>query len=413
MMNVERLAPAPARVTLEELLHGLRKGLGAPLQPFDQRLLEFFAQFSKRLFAHPQVRAFPDLMALAFWMRRAELARLAGAFEALRQPAVCLAPRGLVFHIPPANVDTMFIYSWLLACITGNSNVVRISDRNESPQVALLCDVLNELFTLPEHAEVAAGTAFVRYGHEAELNEAFSAACDVRVIWGGDATIARLRAYPLGPYARELVFPDRYSLALLDAAAVLALEPAALDAVADGFFNDVYWFDQQGCASPRLVVWRGEATDQTEASTRFFEALARGVARRNYRLPPALVVNKWVEALSGMLDEPVQAYRAPRPEVAVLSLDGLRDLRERWCGGGLFYETRIDTLAELLPFVGRKDQTLVHYGVAREDLLALVHQLNGRGLDRLVPVGQALAFNRFWDGHDLLSEFVRRTYVEA
>jgi hypothetical protein len=28
-----------------------------------------------------------------------------------------------------------------------------------------------------------------------------------------------------------------------------------------------------------------------------------------------------------------------------------------------------------------------------------------------VPVGRALDFHRFWDGHDLLQEFVRRVHV--
>ena len=39
-------------------------------------------------------------------------------------------PRGLVFHVPPANVDTIFVYSWALSALAGNPNVVRISSRS-------------------------------------------------------------------------------------------------------------------------------------------------------------------------------------------------------------------------------------------------------------------------------------------
>ncbi|MFC6804089.1 acyl-CoA reductase [Deinococcus caeni] len=38
-------------------------------------------------------------------------------------------PRGLVFHVPPANVDTIFIYSWLMSVLAGNRNVIRLSSR--------------------------------------------------------------------------------------------------------------------------------------------------------------------------------------------------------------------------------------------------------------------------------------------
>jgi len=31
----------------------------------------------------------------------------------------------------------------------------------------------------------------------------------------------------------------------------------------------------------------------------------------------------------------------------------------------------------------------------------------------MVPFGQALTFNRYWDGHDLLQSFSRRVFIEA
>jgi len=37
--------------------------------------------------------------------------------------------------------------------------------------------------------------------------------------------------------------------------------------------------------------------------------------------------------------------------------------------------------------------------------------LNGRALDRIVPIGQALQFGRFWDGNDLLQAFCRQVFI--
>ena len=35
-------------------------------------------------------------------------------------------PRGLVFHLPPQNVETVFLYSWALSYLAGNANIVRL-----------------------------------------------------------------------------------------------------------------------------------------------------------------------------------------------------------------------------------------------------------------------------------------------
>lgn len=38
-------------------------------------------------------------------------------------------PLGMVFHLVPSNVPTVAFYSWLMALLTGNSSVVRLSSR--------------------------------------------------------------------------------------------------------------------------------------------------------------------------------------------------------------------------------------------------------------------------------------------
>jgi hypothetical protein len=80
-------------------------------------------------------------------------------------------------------------------------------------------------------------------------------------------------------------------------------------------------------------------------------------------------------------------------------------------GGGLFYDVRVDALTELIEHVARRDQTLTHFGCEPAELRALAVALNGRGIDRIVPVGQALAFDRHWDGHDLPHSFTRSVAV--
>jgi len=124
--------------------------------------------------------------------------------------------RGGALHFAPGIVDTIFLYFALLAILTGNRNVVRISSR-PSPQIDLLMEVLNQLFADPAHDAVANQLLIVRYGHDDLITAALSAVCDLRVIWGGDQTVQTIRALPLRPRARDVNFPNRRSLATLSA----------------------------------------------------------------------------------------------------------------------------------------------------------------------------------------------------
>ena len=148
-------------------------------------------------------------MPLASFLRRASVAALAGEFAAEARPDVVQVPRGLAFHVPPSSVDTMFVYSLAVSLLAGNRNVVRVSPRR-SATTEVLVDALNA--AAADHPAVAASLAVVSYGHELEPSALLSRHADVRVIWGGDATIETIRALPLAPHATELLFGDRFSL---------------------------------------------------------------------------------------------------------------------------------------------------------------------------------------------------------
>jgi len=66
---------------------------------------------------------------------------------------------------------------------------------------------------------------------------------------------------------------------------------------------------------------------------------------------------------------------------------------------------------DLLPLIQRKDQTLGYFGFSREELTSFAQQLTGRGLFRIVPVGEALQFESIWDGVDLTYSLVRQITI--
>jgi len=392
--------------SLPERLARLAAARGFP--PFAPELRAFCSGLSGRLLSDAEARRHPELQVLGYWMRPAATTRLEASVRAGIPPHIQMMPRGLVFHVPPSNVDTLFIYSWLLSLLAGNRNIVRLSPRRSSQSEIILRLVADALADVPG---LAATTMIVSYGHEVAVTAALSRACDMRVVWGGDRTIERLREVPLAPHAFEIAFADRFSFSALAAKPVLALTRKAHDQLAEQFFNDVYWFDQMGCASPHLIVWVGEAGDCMAAATPFYSRLAETATRKGYAPKAGTSAAKLAYAYGAAIDLPVTGVELFGSRLTVLNLSRLHDMREDVFGAGTLFAVSVPTLSEVAEFTVRKDQTLTHFGFSDAELIGLAHLLNGRGIDRIVPVGQALAFDRIWDGYDLISEFTRKIAV--
>ena len=45
-----------------------------------------------------------------------------------------------------------------------------------------------------------------------EFTKFLSSICDVRIIWGGDKSIERIRKFPINSRSFDLTFADRYSI---------------------------------------------------------------------------------------------------------------------------------------------------------------------------------------------------------
>ncbi|HVY94938.1 MAG TPA: acyl-CoA reductase [Bryobacteraceae bacterium] len=404
-MTVEQVVPAAGRVELEQVLAEL-SAPGVPSAPFNDEILAFCADFSRRIFRDEQAGRYPELQALAFWMRKAELARLAAEFEQLQKTGAILVPRGLVFHVPPANVDTIFIYSWLVSVLTGNRNIIRLSPR-AAEQTVIICRIFNEaMANAPE--SLRRNTVMLRYGHEREITQAISARVDVRILWGGDASVNALRSIPLPPHAKELTFSDRFSFAVIRAGRYLESDPARRKQLAGDFFNDVFWFDQMACSSPRLLVWVGAPGESNAASQDFLKLVQAHAQQRAYRVQPQTRLNRFSFACRAVLDQRATGYR-DLGEFVLLDVNTAHDFEREHCGGGLLFQTHMDALTGLEPLISRRDQTMTYFGFDTPELTDFAMRLNG--IDRIVPVGQALNFNRFWDGYDLLQELTRHVSI--
>lgn len=409
----QRFPSAAGTIEADTLVDELRATPeGGRLQVGDQRVIEFLTKFARRLLAPATARRFPELASLGFFLRKGEIARALSTLDA--EGDALRFPRGLVFHVPPANVDTIFVYSWALSALAGNHNVVRVSSRSAGAAEAVL-DALNAALSDVDEATADAirrTQRMVTYERSDAISGALSKACDLRVIWGGDNSVNALRQYPLAAHARDITFPDRSSFAVASVRGWQEASAAERKQAAEGFYNDSYWFDQAACSSPRAVFWVGDETEAAAAGKELRELLAQVLDEKQHVTEPAMAVQKRVSAYGAAVDGLINKISfdgagADTNGVATLALTDSATMPREWLGAGTFAHGSVRALSDLVPIVVRKDQTVSQFGFSREELTEFARELGGRGVDRIVPFGSALSFSAVWDGYDLLGEFSR------
>jgi hypothetical protein len=411
MSEIQRLLTTSQTPTLEVMLETARKIAAQPLPAGSCEAQAFCALLSARLLGDARTLAFPALQALGFWLRPAAVTAMMRDY--LGSPTTTLrVPAGIVLQIPPANVDSLFGYTLALSLLCGNVTIIRLSDKTRLAQ-ELLLTLLGEI--LPQVApQIAERILLLRYGHDDAVTAALSSICDARLVWGGDATIAHMRGLSLPPLAREASFGDRFSMAVVDAAHYLGLDNTGRDGLVQKFFNDIYWFDQLACSSPRLLVWVGACDAATEAQQDFYPRLTGYAAQRGYTPRAAESLAKLNMSYLALHDLSPKSYRVYGPQLNVVTVADLRqfkDFRAVNYGYGLLVTTVLPRLADLAEAVERRDQTLTVAGFKAEEISTFAVLCQGRGFERIVPTGQALAFDAIWDGQNLFDVMTRLVKV--
>ena len=369
----------------------------------------FTHDFSSSLLARADTRRQPELAALAYWMRKSNISRLHEAF--IKETAQRLfVARGTVFHIAPSNVDTVFVYSWLLSLLSGNSNIVRLPSKRTTLNDTLIAAIV-DILAQPDHAEIARRNVLLRYPADDAITTRLSALCDVRVIWGGDQTVSHIRQLPLPAAATELVFANKYSLALIHAAHWLATNETERVQQVNLFWNDAYGFGQMACSSPRLVLWVGTEEAVAAAADDFWDRLDCKLHEKLQRFSDIDYVNKLVATDSLAIEVGALARSGTNNSLVRVQLDRPALYVQHHCGAGMFFESRLSELGELVPLLNRTVQTVSYFGWKPEAFRSLVASAQLRGIDRIVPFGRALDFSAVWDGYDLIRSFLREITV--
>ena len=379
-----------------------------PLKPFSDSVIDFCNDFASLLMKDPESRYYPDVITLGFWLRRASVQKLKERFAS--EDNLLRLGRGVLFHVAPSNVPVNYAYSLFSGLLCGNANIVRIPTK-DFQQLKIINRNLD--IALNNNQNIIPYINLVRYKRSKIVNDYFSSLCDVRVIWGGDNTIATLRESQIQPRSSDVTFADRFSLALIDSDSFIDSlgNEGFLESFITGFYNDTYLSDQNACTSPRVVVWFG---NNREIAKKYFWCALQSLVSERYPLQAiqsvdklsimCLVASDSVDRNAVKIsDESNYIYR-----ISVNRLDSaLMDFRGN---SGFFYEYDCDDIEELFEFCNDTHcQTLSIFG--DNSIILPLFEMGIRGVDRITNIGKTLDFDLIWDGYNLVEQFSRQVLL--
>lgn len=357
---------------------------------FSYRAVAFSERLAEYLLHDKEARAYTDVQALAFWLRKGSLEKERAVY---RKHDNRLG-KGVVFHVAPSNIPVQFVVSLMYALLAGNISWVRISEK-EYEQVSVICAAINRILD-GEFFDLKPYICIMRYPRDDEINAYLSSRCDARMIWGGDDTVEAFKRMRTQPRCTDICFANRYSIAVINADDLLALD---IVTVATDFYYDTYYSDQNACSSTRLVIWFGK--NIKDAKEQFWEAVEKVVAEK-YTMSPISSSDKLLTTavcaanFPGVKEVKVNNYLV-RLQLPHLESDIMRHMGN--CG--YFFEYEATDIVDIVPLMKRECQTITYLGNVEDELNDIVRKKGVRGVDRIVKMGHSMDLSFIWDGLDL------------
>ncbi len=365
------------------------------IEPYNEEVCNFLGDFSKMLFKSKYANKYSDLKTLAFWCRKNQILKLKSKFS-ITENRLGL---GLVFHVTPSNIPTNFAYSLIFGLLTGNSNIVKVPSQ-KFEQIEIICSCINKILK-NKYKTIKKMILIVRYKKEEDLiTKEFSKNCNARMIWGGDKTISNIKSYYTKQKTLDITFPDRYSFCVIDSKKISKLSNKSLNELAIKFYNDTFLVDQNACSSPHLILWLGKRNKSAENS--FWKNVFK-VANEKYELNESALFDKLTNLYDKVLSSTqVKSIKKFGNLIYVLQLKKIEEKNHEFRGKwGLFYEINVPNLDKIKKQINNRYQTLTYFGLEKKILKNFIFKNKLNGIDRVVPIGQALDINLFWDGYDI------------
>lgn len=388
-------------------LVGKKATLNNVLKPFSKEVVSFLDDFSRQINLRKDIKDFPDIKGLAFFCRKQNIMNFKKKYYNTDRIRFGL---GLVFHITPSNIPTNFMYSLIFGLISGNSNIVKVPSR-KFEEIKIICEEIENLLRKKKHLILKKMVRILRYNSEDnEITKNISEISDARLIWGGDETIKEIRKVETKARTIDVTFADRYSICMINSEKLLKLPNYKFKIFMKNFYNDTYEVDQNACSSPHIILWQGNK--KIDAKNKFWKNLNL-LVEKNYHPPSISSVDNYCRFSKELLkNNNLASFNVLNKSLYVMKLKKINAKsfvkKSKW---GFFYELDINKLQNIKHLIKKKLQTITYFGYSKKFLVKFFSENNFNGIDRIVPIGQALNINLVWDGYDLTTKLTREIEI--
>ena len=368
---------------------------------FEKLIIDFLDSIYLSLNINKKNYIYSDLMTFGFWCRKQNLIKLENNYK----NKYLLLGRGTILHITPSNIPMNFAYSLAFGLLSGNSNIVRLPERNFD-QVKILCRIIKRVLDRKKFQILKKRICLIRYKRSDKISSMLSNEVDARMIWGGDNTISNFKKYKTQPRCIDLCFSNRYSLSVINIAKFKKLNTSEIKNLANRFYNDAYLMDQQGCSSPQALIWIGK---EGENQKNFFWKSLKDLVDKNYKHDLS-VASKKISSVTELAIKSKFNFKTNLSNFKIIKINiknPSRNLEEIQCHFGSFTELSFKKVDDLKKIITKKFQTLTIYGFDNQELEKFIIKSGVNGIDRIVPIGRAFDMGHIWDAYDIINTLAR------
>ena len=370
-------------------------------KPFSKLSLEFVEEFSNSLRKVKNVNQYPELIYLILWCAKGRLSKQSNYFK---NKDIRIG-RGIVFHVCASNVPTNFIYSFLFGLLSGNSNIIKIPSKF-TQEKKIIMKVINHIFKKSKYRKLKSSNLFIEYNNDMKITERISAMSDARVLWGSDNTINNLRKIKIQERCVDITFPDRYSICAINIDKISKLSKREIKIIAKKFYYDGYTMNQAACNSPHHIFWVGNKNKNIQ---NFFWSELGKIVDNKFLFDNKHISDKYLNLIENIvMEKKVKKIKFIKNKLYVLNSESYNNNIENIRGkNGTFFEKNISDIKKLKNFITKKCQTLSYYGFTKGELERFLLNNNLQGIDRVVPIGNAIDIGLIWDGYDVVNTLSR------
>jgi hypothetical protein len=366
---------------------------------FNDKAINFLNDLSNELKNNKKTMYSSELFSLMLWSSKKNLLIHK---EKYRNSSFRIG-RGILFHICPSNVPLNFFYSFAFGLLSGNGNIIKLPTK-KFEETEILLEAIKAIINKKEYKSIKKTNIFIRYEKNKLVNDYFSSFSDGRIIWGSDKTVSEIKESALKTKSIEIVFPDRYSLCIININKLKKLSEKKLKIIIKSFFYDSYTMKQQACNSPHFIFWIGKK--DSIIIKKFWTILSEIVNQKN-KFQAIDIIDKYNHICNQFIElKKIKNFTNYSNKVYVTdykdsSIEYIRGLN------GIFYQKYANKIIDIKKSINEKCQTVTYFGFEKKNFISIFKKKPFRGIDRIVPIGKSMSINFTWDGFDMIKSLSR------